>query len=49
MSMVSAKAEWQEGNGEYLLHDQFDKLLCRNLMGHEMRFRSLLPDGSLRY
>ena len=21
MSMVSAKAEWEEGNGEYLLHD----------------------------
>ena len=24
MSMVSAKAEWEVGNGEYLLHDQFD-------------------------
>ena len=24
MSMVSAKAEWKVGNGDYLLHDQFD-------------------------
>jgi hypothetical protein len=24
MSIVSAKAHWEEGNGEYLLHAQFD-------------------------
>ena len=24
MSMVSAKSDWEVGNGEYLLHDQFD-------------------------
>ena len=24
MSMVSAKAEWEVGNGDYLLHYQFD-------------------------
>jgi hypothetical protein len=48
--MVSAKAEREKGNGEYLLHDRFDiNHFIEPCLGHEMRFRSLLPDGSLRY
>ena len=41
--MVPAKAEWEVGNGDYLLHGQFDiNHFIEPWLGHEMRFRSLL-------